>query len=337
MTARALTIAETISEIRRALHEYIEASYHIGHPSLIRQRQQLLDKQGNTFQAPFLESTPRYTPGRRFAALDLDPAVHELFAVLTSKEGGHKPLLFDPPYTHQAAALEATGRDGRSLVVTTGTGSGKTETFLLPMLAKLAVEAANLPQSFGTPAVRTLVLYPMNALVNDQLGRLRLLLGDDRVTSQFDAWANRPARFARYTSRTLYPGVRTAKKDQERLKSLEKYYIALLDEAAKEGSPRQKRACQLLKELKRRGKWPGKPDLKAWYGSSGQRWQDPRTGEFQRAVTLPDDAQLFTRYEVLRSAPRSHHQLLNVGVHADAAVGAGDLRCHAAVAPGQPR
>ena len=63
--------------------------------------------------------------------------------------------------------------------------------------------------------MRALVLYPMNALVNDQLGRLRLLLGDDRVTSQFDAWANRPARFARYTSRTLYPGVRTAKKDQE--------------------------------------------------------------------------------------------------------------------------
>lgn len=303
MTARALTIAESIGEIRKALHEYIEASYHIGDPSLIRQRQQLLDKQGNTFQAPFLESTPRYTPGRRFAALDLDPAVHELFVALTSNEGGHKPLLFDPPYTHQATALEATGRDGRSLVVTTGTGSGKTETFLLPMLAKLAAEAANQPQSFGTPAVRTLVLYPMNALVNDQLGRLRLLLGDDCVTSQFDTWANRPARFARYTSRTLYPGVRTAKKDQERLKSLEKYYIALLDEAAKEGSPRQKRARQLLKELKQRGKWPAKPDLKAWYGSSGQRWQDPRTGEFQRAVMLPNDAELLTRYEVLRWPP----------------------------------
>jgi len=43
MTTRALTIAETISEIRTALREYIEATYHIGHPSLIRQRQVLLD------------------------------------------------------------------------------------------------------------------------------------------------------------------------------------------------------------------------------------------------------------------------------------------------------
>lgn len=302
MTARTLTIAETIDEIRKALRDYIEATYHIGHPSLIRQRQLLLDKLGNTYQAPFLESTPRYTPGKRFADLDLDPAVHELFAVLTAKEG-RKPLLFDPPYAHQATALEAAARDDRSLVVTTGTGSGKTETFLLPMLAKLCQEAANRPQSFATPAVRALVLYPMNALVNDQLGRLRLLLGDDRVTTQFATWAKRPARFARYTSRTLYPGVRTAKKDQVKLRPLEKYYIALLDEAAKDGSPRQKRAQQLIKELKARGKWPAKPDLKAWYGSNRQHWQTPQTGEFQRAVMLPDDSELLTRHEVLNWPP----------------------------------
>ena len=57
-------------------------------------------------------------------------------------KGDNAPLLHDPPYTHQADALEATIRDGLSLVVTTGTGSGKTESFLLPILAKLAIEAA---------------------------------------------------------------------------------------------------------------------------------------------------------------------------------------------------
>src|SRR3954469_17416413 len=122
MTAPALTIAETIDEIRTALRDYIEATCHIGHPALIRQRQVLLDKQGNTYQAPFLESTPRYTPGKHFADLDLDAGVQELFGVLTSRDGDIKPLLFDPPYTHQATALEATAH-GRSLVITTGTGS----------------------------------------------------------------------------------------------------------------------------------------------------------------------------------------------------------------------
>lgn len=302
MTGRSLTIAQTADEIRNALREYIEATYHVGHPSLIRQRQVLLDQQGNTFQTPFLESTPRYTPGRRFAELTLDEGALELFARLMSTEHDQAPLLFDPPYTHQAAALEAAAV-GRSLVVTTGTGSGKTETFLLPMLAKLAEEAANRPQSFAAPGVRALVLYPMNALVNDQLGRLRLLLGDERVTSQFTTWAGRPARFARYTSRTLYPGVRTAEKDRTRLKSLEKYYIALVDEATKPASPRQKRAVQLIGELKARGKWPSKPDLKAWYGSSGQHWVDSKTGAFQRAIMLPGDAELLTRHEVLAWPP----------------------------------
>ncbi len=52
MTGRSLTIAQTADEIRNALREYIEATYHVGHPSLIRQRQVLLDQQGNTFQTP---------------------------------------------------------------------------------------------------------------------------------------------------------------------------------------------------------------------------------------------------------------------------------------------
>ena len=69
----------------------------------------------------------------------------------------------------------------------------------------------------GTPAVRAMVLYPMNALVNDQLGRLRLLFGDPRIVGRFMKWSGRPARFARYTSRTLYPGVRDEDKDKERL------------------------------------------------------------------------------------------------------------------------
>lgn len=303
MTQHALTIAETIDEVRAALRQYIEATYHIGHPSLIRQRQTLLEEPGNTFQAPFLESTPRYTPGKHFSELDLGAAELQLFGALTSTANGRKPLLFDPPYTHQANALEAACRDGKSLVVTTGTGSGKTETFLLPMLAKLAKEAADNPASFATPAVRSLVLYPMNALVNDQLGRLRLLLGDDRVTDQFKSWAQRPARFARYTSRTLYPGVRTREKDQIKLKAFEKYYVTLLDEAGNDRSPRQERAQQLIDELKSRGKWPAKPDLKQWYGVSGQHWQNQQTGEFLRAVMLPDDAELITRHEVLEWPP----------------------------------
>ena len=45
--------------------------------------------------------------------------------------------------------------------------------------------------------MRALVLYPMNALVNDQLGRLRGLFGDPRIVELFKSWSARPPRFAR--------------------------------------------------------------------------------------------------------------------------------------------
>ena len=294
------TVGQTIDEIRTSLREYIEATYHVGHPTLIRQRFELLNEPGVIAQVPYLESTPRYTSGQRFGELGLPSAATQLFTLMADRRSGQPALLFDPPYLHQALAVqEAIGRR-RSLVVTTGTGSGKTESFLLPILGNLAIEAQQRPESFGTAAVRAIVLYPMNALVNDQLGRLRLMLGNDHVAALFKSWAGRPARFARYTSRTLYPGVRTVKKDQDRLKPIGEFYVALLDQAdAQDEAGAAARA--LIANLSERGKWPAKHDLRDWYGAHGSRWQ--RNGEFVRAVTQIDDAELFTRHEVLAAPP----------------------------------
>jgi ATP-dependent helicase YprA (DUF1998 family) len=296
------TIDETISSIREALRDYIEATYHVGHPDLVAQRHSLLEQEGVLFRAPYIESTPRYKTSRHFSELEIPGTARDLFTSLSKSVGGQQPLLFDPPYTHQATALEATIRDGMSLVIATGTGSGKTESFLLPILAKLAIEAESSPQSFQGSAVRALLLYPMNALVNDQLGRLRMLIGDPRVSAQFAAWSGRPARFARYTSRTLYPGVRSVKKDSVRLKSIETFYIALLEDLADPASPQHEQAAALVENLRGRGKWPSKPDLQAWFGKSGSHWRN-RAGEFVRAVLRPEDSELLTRHEVLGSPP----------------------------------
>ena len=298
----ARTIAETIVDIRQALQDYIEATYHVGNPDLVAQRHELLEQEGVLFRAPYIESTPRYTQGREFGDLDLPEVAKSFLSSLAISGQGKSPLLYDPPYEHQATALESTLRDGMSLVITTGTGSGKTESFLLPILAKLATEAEGNPESFQAPAVRALLLYPMNALVNDQLGRLRLLFGDPGVSAQFTAWAGRPARFARYTSRTLYPGVRQVKKDTVRLKSIENFYIALLEASNDSSSAEHDQAAALVANLRLRGKWPSKPDLQTWYGRSGQHWKN-RSGDFVRAVLQPEDAELFTRHEVLASPP----------------------------------
>lgn len=295
------TIGQTIREIRLALRDYIEATYHISDPQIVEQRKLLLDELGVISQQPYIESTPRYISGPSFGSLDLPQAAHELLLLMSrSKNNGGLGLLHDPPYDHQAKAITKAVLDNRSLVVTTGTGSGKTETFLLPILAKLAIESQEEPDSFRTPAIRSLVLYPMNALVNDQLGRLRLLFGNEGVIEQFKRWSNRPARFARYTSRTLYPGVRTSQKDSARLQPIKTFYIDLLDRAGGSGES-AKSAQRLIRSLQERGKWPAKADLREWFGRSGSRWQ--RDGRFIRAVTCPDDAELFTRHEVIEAPP----------------------------------
>jgi len=300
----SLTIGETIQQLHRALRDYVEATYHISHPTLVAQRRQLLEEPGVIHQRPYLESTPRYQTGPAFRELGLDAAPLEVFAAISKAEGDLGLLIHDPPYQHQATSTKLSLVDGRSLVVMTGTGSGKTECFLLPILGKLAREAQSKGEEFGsTPAVRAMVLYPMNALVNDQLGRLRLLFGDQRVVGKFMEWSGRPARFTRYTSRTLYPGVRDEAKDKDRLVPIGKYYVRNLELAQGSASPEQAAAESLVRELKKRGKWPAKPDLVAWYGKKGSRWKDAKSGDFRRCVMLPRDPELLTRHEVQHAPP----------------------------------
>lgn len=299
------TIKQTIESLHGALRDYIEANYHISDPSLIAQRKALLDRDGVIHRIPYLESTPKYQSGESFASLaGLPDAALELFTRLSAPEGNLPKLIHDPPYRHQSESLKCSLVDGKNLVIMTGTGSGKTESFLLPILGKFAREAKARPASFSEEtAMRALIMYPMNALVNDQLGRLRGLLGDPRLVESFKSWCGRPPRFARYTSRTPYAGVRTPKKDSQRLKSFDDFYVDILRLAESDNSEESSRAKALLNALKQKGKWPSKPDLSAWFGEKHTDWKDRRTGDFVRAVTLPDDSELLTRHEVQLSPP----------------------------------
>ena len=299
------TTQESIEQLHRALSDYIEAAYHISAPFLIRQRKKLLAQPGVIHQIPYLESTPRYQPGECLAEMKgLPTAALEAFLSVSKKDGTHPQLVYDPPYSHQSDAIRGCLIDRRNLVIMTGTGSGKTESFLLPILGKLAYEAKSQPDSFNAlSGMRALVLYPMNALVNDQLGRLRGLFGDPRIVELFESWSARPPRFARYTSRTPYAGVRTAKKDTSRLKSFDEFYADIERRSRSHDSEEREKAQRLLSELKEHGKWPAKPDLAAWLGAKGSRWQNSSTGEFQRAVTLPKDSELLTRHEAQAAPP----------------------------------
>jgi ATP-dependent helicase YprA (DUF1998 family) len=118
------TIQQTIDELRRTLTEYLEATYHIGHPAMVAQRSRLLQEIGGIFQVPYLESTPRYVAGSRYEAMaGLPEAARGALVSLASATGG-KPVIFNPPYSHQAEALSEVLTRKKNLMIMTGTGSG---------------------------------------------------------------------------------------------------------------------------------------------------------------------------------------------------------------------
>ena len=111
-----------LGQYAAALRTYITSTYHISNPALVDLRDDLLARQGAIAQTPYIESTARYSASRGYSTLSIPKEVRELLKLL-----GERGVVYDPPYDHQADALElALGAQHRDLVVTTGTGSGKT-------------------------------------------------------------------------------------------------------------------------------------------------------------------------------------------------------------------
>lgn len=121
------------------------------------------------------------------------------------------------PFTHQLAAWKILNNaEPQSLVVTSGTGSGKTECFLVPVLNKLAkeIDAGEDPEG-----VRALFIYPLNALINSQQNRL-------------DAWTD---GFGGQIRHCLYTGAL----DNERKASDQQYKGQVIDRKSLRESPPQ--------------------------------------------------------------------------------------------------
>lgn len=226
---------------------YLETAYRIDDPRMSKLRRELMSTPGQLALDPIFEAVARYQPvayglegliddpeGRlphfsraeREAFVEL--ALSGLFDRDTSSAGVKGAY---PPYLHQVQMLEKGARDGTPGIVTSGTGSGKTESFMLPILAQLAREATTWPaplqpldddwlekgRHFQThrrnehperpKAIRALILYPLNALVEDQMVRLRRALDSDAAQEVMDRRFNgNRIFFGRYTGKSPVTG-----------------------------------------------------------------------------------------------------------------------------------
>ena len=164
---------------RNSLVEYLLAAYPINDDYLKQGFEELLRQPGTIAQDPYLEGNQPYERGKTLRQLAGEGILDQRML-----------QLFEPDrslYAHQESAVVAAIQDKANIVVATGTGSGKTECFLIPMLQRLLQDPR--------PGMQALILYPMNALVNDQVKRLRKLLCKQEDGPYL-------IRFGFYTSRT---------------------------------------------------------------------------------------------------------------------------------------
>ncbi len=226
---------------------YLDTAYKIRDRHVADMRRQLLSSAGQLALDPIFEVVPRYEAWDH----GLEELVEDRQKKLKGFNWDERKVfvelvlsgLFDrdlskpgyvgayKPYRHQIDMLARGTGDGTPGIVTSGTGSGKTESFMLPILAQLTKEAVSWPkplkplddewlekgQSFKLhrrnehpdrpKAVRALILYPLNALVEDQMVRLRKAIDSPDARAVMDAHFNgNRLFFGRYTGKTPVTG-----------------------------------------------------------------------------------------------------------------------------------
>ena len=272
-------------QLRQALENYIKSQYFGKSPILLSALQGKLDQEGVLYQKPYIESSPAYK-SKENGIQDsevLPDWLKNYFTQLSIADLGVYPA----PFCHQISALEAAFR-GEDLFVSTGTGSGKTECFMWPLMAKLADEARNRTDSWELRGVRTVIMYPMNALVSDQVSRLRRLIGDldHRFVKIFRETCGNGVRrpqFGMYTGRTPYAGPEPRKDADHRL---ENTYSKMVHPETDEGE-------DFLRQLTKEGKIPSKENFDAFLE------------KLHNSKHIPDaeDAELVTRFEMQQFCP----------------------------------
>lgn len=153
--------------ITEKYYRYLKTSFKMPDPYSF-EFEHLIDSSEPFAAGPYLDVTDAFKKGKSISELISEGVLPSTFSKIRMN-------LDRPLYLHQEKAVRKIANEHRNLVVSTGTGSGKTESFLIPVLRELVMEAEN---GVLCPGVRTLLIYPMNALANDQTERLRELLSD---------------------------------------------------------------------------------------------------------------------------------------------------------------
>jgi ATP-dependent helicase YprA (DUF1998 family) len=158
-------------DVNKQFLRYQLTAFPLSDPELADQAREIFsgtDRDSPLVKGPYLSLSRAYRGGRALRDLADEGAIHPAVAGIAEY-----PVLF----AHQEEAISAV-RNNHSVLITTGTGSGKSEAFFYPIFDYcFKLRDANTP-----PGIVAIIVYPMNALAIDQLNRLRHLLAGTGIT-----------------------------------------------------------------------------------------------------------------------------------------------------------
>ena len=224
------------NEIKDAYLKYINSGLPFFREEYNKERNELLQATGTICQPPIIEIVPKYHERATLKEFCLSEGVGlEINDFINTGLFVNSSSIERKLYDHQYEALKEAFVNRKNIVVTTGTGSGKTECFLLPVISDLVKESSTWEEE-RPRAIRTMILYPLNALAEDQMIRLRKALNSKKPDhSGARDWldAHRGGHrfyFGRYTGRTPLSGEKekVATKLREERRALERGWRAAI-------------------------------------------------------------------------------------------------------------
>ena len=154
--------------VLKSFLRYQLSAYPFADPGLHEQMRKLLSldetRSSPLFKGPYISLSRPFREGKAITELVSEGLLHPHLQERIPAEITHL-------YSHQEQAIRAI-HGGKTTLISTGTGSGKTECFLYPIISRcLSLRDENV-----SPGISAVIIYPMNALAEDQLMRLRSLL-----------------------------------------------------------------------------------------------------------------------------------------------------------------
>src|ERR1019366_1363010 len=164
---------------------YVKSFIEVGNTRIQRYVEQELFEHGMLWPEPLIQLNPLFQPGATVDELVAEGMLHLACSGIfrRGKEESHPqgdPLQL---HHHQEDAIRVA-RGGHSYILTTGTGSGKSLAYIIPIVDYVL-------RNPHLPGIKAIVVYPMNALANSQLGELSKYLTV--------GYTGRPVTFKRYT------------------------------------------------------------------------------------------------------------------------------------------